>query len=663
MRAMMSTLRPSLVRVSYLLAVALLLATLPATSVLGAQKDDPFKTGIPAIDQPDKSKKKAEDDPFDPVNRAQPKPPVKQVKEDPIDERIGFEFKLEPQKVRPGQAARLTIIGIPKPGYHTYPITKRSSNPKMTEDFLSQIKFPNTPPGLKPLWPVEESEPEFVTERPEGEFLEHTKRFTWALDVLVLPDARPGVKVLPFKLQMQVCDDRGCIPGSPEFEARIDVSDEPPVELTPQLRDRLDAKQRIEVVPVLGSIPPAMPNEAAKTDSSANPPSPSREKVETGDPSAAPQPETSDPADRQGDGILAFVLQGILWGAISLLTPCVFPMIPITVSFFLKKSEEQHHRPLTMAMVYSGTIVVVLTLGGLLLMNVLQPLSQKWYTNFILGGLFAVFALSLFGMFEIRLPTALANFTSAHEGQGGLVGTMFMALTFTVISFTCVAPFYGGFIALAASAASFSDWLRLVLGALSFSATFASPFFLLALFPSLLRSMPKSGSWMNTVKVVMGFLEIAAALKFLRAAELSFSGRADFLTYDLVLGFYVALSILCGLYLLNLYRLPHDHEPVEQLGVPRLMFSLIFLALGFYLAPALFKTDSGEKQRPTGTVFAWLDSFLLPDARPKTTEVVGSAGRPGGKSLQLTWTGSLEKGLKEAEDKHRLVFVNFTGLI
>ena len=167
-------------------------------------------------------------------------------------------------------------------------------------------------------------------------------------------------------------------------------------------------------------------------------------------------------------------------------------------------------------------------------------------------------------MFELTMPSWLVNMTSAREGQGGLVGTMFMALTFTLISFACVAPFYGAFIGLTAAAQSATDWLKLSLGALAFSVTFASPFFLLALFPSLLRKLPKSGSWMNTVKVVMAFLELAAAIKFLRAFEVLYYARAKFLTYDLVLGMYVIIAFLCGLYLLSLYRLPHDHDGVDN---------------------------------------------------------------------------------------------------
>src|SRR5262249_11526942 len=157
-------------------------------------------------------------------------------------------------------------------------------------------------------------------------------------------------------------------------------------------------------------------------------------------------------------------------------------------------------------------------------------LSTSPLMNYLLGGLFVVFALSLFGMYEIELPSGLARFTSSREGKGGLVGTMFMALTFTIISFTCVAPFLGGFGGTAAT--SKPTFLQTLVGGFAFAATFASPFFILALFPTLLKQMPKSGSWLNNVKVVMGFLELAAALKFFRTAELVRESTPILFTYD-----------------------------------------------------------------------------------------------------------------------------------
>ena len=558
---------------------------------------------------------------------------------------------LEPLKVRPGEVVRLTITATPEPGYHTYPVTQRSSAPEMTDAFLTKIKFQDAP-GLKPLWPISESEPEFVDEG-IGVFLEHKKPFTVSQDLFLLPGTAPGLKTLHFSIELQVCK-RTCLNGTHNLSMPFEVAAGPEVAIAPELRKRLDAAPppiKVRTVPA-GLLPPNTPPDSA--------------------------------GNTRGSSLLGFILSGFFWGAVSLFTPCVFPMIPITVSFFLKQSEKTHHRPVSMALVYSLTIVAVLTVGAMVLLGVFQAASTYWATNLALGGVFVFFALSLFGMYDIALPSGLARFTSAHEGRGGTIGVIFMALTFSIISFSCVAPFLGGFAALVPSLGDVWGMLRsgelaklgwlllqLFLGALAFSVTFAAPFFLLALFPKLLHALPRSGAWMNTVKVVMGFLELAAALKFLRAAELGLfagdPGYSGFLTYDLVLGIYVALSLLCGVYLLNIFRLAHD-GPAEHLGVPRLIFSLLFLSLGFYLMPGLFKLENGQEQRPTGSVYAWLNSFLLPD-EPGDSKSVGisSPGTPAGttskSSSKLLWLGNLEQGLKEAHDSGRLVFIDFTGEI
>jgi thiol:disulfide interchange protein len=558
----------------------------------------------------------SKEDPEDPLSLAQQIEVATKRKSD-IDARVEFDVTYTPQQVRRGQVVKVIVRGRPKPGFHTYPATKLAANMEQADASATKLET-NLPTGVKALWPLEEKgDAEFEEQKGLGWFLQYNGPFSLSQDILVLPDAKPGPLTLPIKLGLTVCDAKTCLPGSAEFDALINVSNESPLPLSPALQDRLKLEK-----PQIQRVPAPVARDAAGS-------------VEV----------TRPPAQAGDAGILAFALLGIGWGAISLLTPCVFPMIPITVSFFLKQSEKQHHKPLTMALVYSGTIVIVLAAGGLILGKGLQQAIQHWATNFLLGAIFIVFALSLFGMFELTVPSWLVNLTSAREGQGGLVGTMFMALTFTLISFACVAPFYGAFIGLTASAQSATDWLRLALGAISFSATFASPFFLLALFPSLLRRLPKSGSWMNTVKVIMGFLELAAAIKFLRAFELLYFAQAKLLTYDLVLGMYVVIALLCGFYLLNLYRLPHDDAPAEHVGVPRLLFGMAFLTLAFYIMPGLFKTNTGQQQRPSGPVFAWVDSFLLPDT-----------------DADPDWSGDLDKAVKRAQEEKKLVFVDFTGL-
>jgi thiol:disulfide interchange protein DsbD len=544
---------------------------------------------------------------------------VQVVPADPFSDanRVGARLK----DVRRGELLRLTITGKPKAGAHTYPLTQRTEGQDVSG--LCSLQYEPSD-AFQPLWPVKESPPKFVNEGAEGGWLlEHKAPFTWTQDVLVKPDARPGPATLRFTIRAQACDKSSCVWGDHVKEVSLNVLPDPPepVSADVQARLKVTSPPPPKVVPV--------PPDASGSD---------------------PEEDAGVQAPKSGgSGLWGFILQGILWGAISLVTPCVFPMIPITVSFFLHEAEKEHHRPLLNAAVYCGTIVVVLTTSAVALLSVFQQISTHALTNYFMGALFIFFALSLFGMYDIELPSSLASFTSKREGQGGLVGTMFMALTFTIISFACVAPFLGGFGGTATAGGSQLSWAHRILGGLAFSATFASPFFVLALFPSLLRKLPKSGSWLNSVKVVMGFLELAAALAFFRSGERTWLSEPNWFTFDFVLALYVAIAVLCGLYLLNVYRLPHD-TPLENLGVLRMTFGLAFLALAVYLAPGLLKSYDAQKnqwrsQRPSGVVFAWVESFLLPDF-----------------TSELTWHRTLEQGLAEARQKNQLVFLDFTGV-
>jgi thiol:disulfide interchange protein DsbD len=513
----------------------------------------------------------------------------------------------KPRQVRPGEVFTLIITGKPAKGFHTYPLTRRSED--QGEESLCILNYEKNP-FLTPLYPISESSSEMVNTGVSGRWLEHEHAFTWTQEVFVSTDAPVGLQVLKAKIRSQVCDESACTWIDTVLDVPVEITKDQPLEMTEETKKKLEAKQPpIEVVPV-----PAKGGTGGGTGGTS------------GD-----------------NGLLAFMLQGIFWGAVSLITPCVFPMIPITVSFFLKQSEKKEHRAVTMAVVYSVTIIIVLTIAAVALLSAFRWLSTNPIMNFGLGLLFIFFALSLFGMYEIELPSGLAQYTSAREGQGGLVGTIFMALTFTIISFACVAPFLGGFGGTAAN--SNLSLMHRVLGGLAFSVTFAAPFFILALFPSLLKKMPKSGGWLNSVKVVMGFLEIAAAIKFLRAGEKVLLPSPVFFTYDFSLSLYIAISLLCGLYLLGFYRLPHD-TPSENLGVSRMLLAGTFIGLGFYMMPGLAKAynGDGERQWPTGAVYAWIDSFLLPD-----------------ESSNLPWTRSLDKGLAQAREKGQNVFVDFTG--
>jgi thiol:disulfide interchange protein DsbD len=518
-----------------------------------------------------------------------------------------------------GDTFTLVVKGTPAEGWHAYPITLATMDQKT---YLTVPSFDKNP-NFTPVWPVQETQPQFADEGGEGIVLEHGKPFTWTFEVYVDPKATPGPTELKLMLDGQVCSNQ-CLPIADPLIVPVTILDEPAIELTSALKNRLQVKE----MPAPTEVP--IPPEMLQKRNAVQPPT--------------PKPEDEQPT-RIGAGLsgfLWFALVGMFWGAVSLVTPCVFPMIPITVSYFLKQAEKKEHSALKLATVYTCTVVFVLTIAAVALLSVFQALINSWYTNVIIGALFIYFALSLFGMYDIELPGWLSSMTSSREKQGGIMGTIFMALTFTIISFACVAPFLGGFGGTAASA-GLSIWHRIV-GGFAFALTFAAPFFVLALFPSLLKSLPRSGSWLNSVKVVMGFLELAAALKFLRSAELLFHSPL-FFTYDLVLAAYVGICVLAGLYLLGFYRLPHD-SPEEHIGVLPMLLGMGFLSLGLYLAPALFKTydANGERTRPAGQVFSWIDSFLLPDEPVRG------------------WQANLRKALAEAQKTGRRVFVDFTGI-
>lgn len=531
-------------------------------------------------------------------------------------------------EVRRGDTFFVTFHVTPQDGWYTYPMTRRGS-----EQSKGQIAKLSVEAGdhLTPLYPVRETEPVWIRPSPVVEWeLQHKKPFVWSQEVFVKPTAAEGKPLtLKYVLDLQVCK-KSCVLEQHPLEVEVMVSTEAP------LAPPADISKRPTKAPELVLV--THPEDAKK---------PGAKKPD------AKRADSSRPAVTAPPGLLGALGRAILSGLLSLLTPCVFPMIPITVSYFIKQGEAKKGSPVMMALVYSGTITLVLVAGGLALMQVLTAVINHPITNFVLGGLFLFFALSLFGMYDITLPSWLQDATSSGEGKGGLAGVFFMALTFSIISFACVGPIYGGF--LTVEAAGSTGQVQRVLAVIAFSAAFASPFFLLALFPTMLRSMPRAGSWMNAVKVVMGFLELAAFVKFVRSGELLWFGSGQFMSYSLCMASYVAICVACGLYLLGLYRLPHDHEAPETVSVPRLLFAGMFLSLGLYLVPGIFPVEDEDVPRK-GLVYGWVDGFLLPEPSK------GPARSAAGGKESLVWLSNLEEALSRARAEKKLVFLDFTGI-
>ena len=555
--------------------------------------------------------------------------------------------------VQPGETISLELSGIPAPGFHAYPIHSRTAIQDPVG--LSTIKAGYGP--LKIVWPVRESKPQMVDEAAlGGKILEFSEPFKWVIEFLVPPETKPGKIDQEVIAKIQVCDDRGCTWGTHRFSLKLQVTG-PPVASSSEILNSANMLKPPEPLVVGG---PVTVIEKAKGAETKGPvvvmpalPDPAEVEILGVYPEATIQDpnafvaflEKPSPAQKAGqEGLMAFVLQGVFWGAVSLITPCVFPMIPVTVSIFLKQKNQSWIAPILHALVYCATIVVVMTLAALAFLSLFVWLSINSVFNMMLGFVFIGFALSLFGMYDIELPGFMTRFTSSREQQGGFVGTFFMALTFSMLSFACVAPFLGGF-----GGTTSGDGVGLlhkVLGGLAFSATFASPFFILALFPRLMGTLPRSGGWMTSVKITMGFVELAAAVKFFRLAEIR-NGEALFFTYDASLALTIVLLLGAAGYLFQIFYLPSDDPSERQVPVLRMLLGLGVFSMALYLAPGLWKHGDGSRARPQGIVFAWVDAFLLPDS---------------GTHEELPFGGDLVEALRKSKSDGRPVFIDFTGV-
>lgn len=276
-----------------------------------------------------------------------------------------------------------------------------------------------------------------------------------------------------------------------------------------------------------------------------------------------------------------------LGGLLALLTPCVWPIIPLTVSFFLKKGNSKS-KSLTSAITYGVSIIVIYVLLGLLVTaifgaNGLNALATNAVCNIIFFLMLVLFAISFLGAFEIKLPDSWSSkMDSRAEKTTGLLSIFFMAFTLVIVSFSCTGPIIG---TLLVETASSGSWLGPIVGMFAFSLALAIPFTLFALFPSVLKKLPKSGSWLNTVKVVLGFLELALSLKFLSVADLAYGWHI--LDRETFLSLWIAIFGLLGLYLLGMIWLKGDGDK-KPIGVVRLMLAIISLAFTAYLVPGLW---------------------------------------------------------------------------
>ena len=537
--------------------------------------------------------------------------------------------------VRPGGTVTLRVAAAIEDGWHIYSIAQGPGGPAPTVIALESGQPFERDGIIRAPAPVRAFDPNFEI---ETEYYEEST--TFEVPVRVAATAKTGRQDLALRVRFQACTSTVCLPPATKI---LTV----PIHIVGSATTPAPAGGALVGTPRSASPTPgaaAALTTPAPTPSPRPPTSDAAGSAATSAPSAAADvPVTATPAST----LRSFLLLAMAMGALSLLTPCVFPMVPITVSYFTNHAAGHRRAAVTNALVYSAGIILTFTaLGTALALMVgasgVNLFAANPWVNLAITAIFLGFAFSLFGAYDIAVPSKLlTRLDAATRRSGGtsVTGTLLMGLTFTLTSFTCTAPFVGTLFVMASQ----GDWQRPVVGMLAFSSIFALPFFALALVPQLVSQLPRAGGWLHSVKVSMGFLEVAAALKFISNVDLVWGWNV--FTRDVVLAGWIAIGVLLTAYLLGVFRIGHD-AAVQRLGAWRLASAMLSLALSIYLVSGLFDRRLGE-----------LEAFLPP----------ATDGSEGGRATgtiegELPWiVNDYDGALATAKQENKLVFVDFTG--
>ena len=438
---------------------------------------------------------------------------------------------------------------------------------------------------------------------------------------------KAGVKTeLKARVEWMACNDESCLPPDekdftialegPQKEAEISVS-EASVDKTKPVEPVTESGERQGIVQEVGAV------QNSAVDSIEYRPLPDTSTVRD-TVSAVEQSTGTTGADNGSKSLWRLIIEAILWGFAALLTPCVFPMVPMTVSFFLKQNESRFKARikagiygLSIVALYTVPIAVIILItkwvgGGTVTADIFNWIATHWLPNVLFFLIFIVFAISFFGAFEITLPSRLVNRSDRQSDRGGVIGIFFMALTLVLVSFSCTGPIVGAVLIQSTTGAVWTP----VLTMLAFSVAFALPFTLLALFPSMLDRLPRSGGWLNSVKVVLGFIELALALKFLSVADQTY--HWGILDREIYLAFWIVIFTLLGFYLLGKLRFPHDSE-VKHVGVTRLLLAIVTFSFVVYMLPGMWGA-------PLRGLSGYLPPLETQDFRPAETEHTVDSG-------------------------------------
>ncbi len=521
---------------------------------------------------------------------------------------VRFELVVEAPEVGVGSRFDATVKASIEEGWHLYSLTQPPGGPIKTTISVTESNSFAQAGDVRQPDPRVQFDPNFGI---NAEF------FDGRVDFLVPVQVKPGIsesrKDLEVRVRFMVCSDTLCLP--------------------PQTHT-LKAP-----VVIVAAAPASAAPTGAEPAGRATPPV-ERVEADGGEPDktgAAAIPMS----------LFAYLGFSMAWGALALLTPCVFPMIPITVSYFTKREAVSRKQALSDAALYSLGIVLTFTLLGFALtflfgLGGINRLAASPIVNVGIAAVFLVFALSLFGALEIRLPSSWTTYLDKKaSATGGVIGILLMALTFSLVSFTCTVPFVGTLMVAAVQ----GDFFWSLLGITAFAVVFATPFFLLALFPSWLQALPRSGSWMSSVKVTMGFLELAAALKFISNVDLVY--QWELITRPIFITVWLSIALVTCFYLLGWFHFEYE-SPNPSLGVVRILSVIFFGAVAIYLFRGLFGFPLGE-----------LDAFLPPRDYGNPASFAALGGHSEGDEPE--WLTDYQAGLKLAQREDRPLFVDFTG--
>ncbi|MDZ4688896.1 MAG: cytochrome c biogenesis protein CcdA [Planctomycetaceae bacterium] len=558
--------------------------------------------------------------------------PMRKSSGEPQPDPIAYRFRLSPEDALPGGQVTLSVTAMIDEGWHTYSLSQTGLGAAPTEIDV-------TLRNLEPVGEGFEADKPYVIEQFGDITLQsHYNVVTWSRQFRVTGDRRGDYSVAG-DVTYVVCKENVCKPLNVlSFAVGMQPETPPPV-VAVSLPEEIPSPfaQAIEP-PVEDVVEPAEPamNGARVAEITL-------QWIEGGGAAAEPVKTRT---------LWPFLLLCIGGGLLALLTPCSFPMVPITVSFFLKQSELNHKRPWLLALVYCGSIVLAFTGLGVGISAVfgatkLNELANNAWLNIAIGGVFIAFGLNMLGAFEIRIPSSLLSWSAGHESGGSYLGAVFMALTFTLTSFTCTFAVAGSLLV----SASQGEYYWPIVGMLAFGTAFAAPFFILALLPGLLKKLPKSGGWMNSVKVVMGLIEFGAAVKFFSVADLAWNPAPvlfDFVTTMLI---WLVLSLGIALYLLGIYRFAHD-TPTDSISTTRGLLAFGFLGLTAMIGYLIL-----QPERAAGVLMQQIVAFAPPDLN----SIAGDVG-PQVETHGIKFALDLEQALPVARNRRQPLLLDFTGV-